>query len=136
MIICLQTRQGEIHYISWSTPARDYYFVMCGKYFFKKDYLTTFGIDQSISNACISCQKAQDHTFTFRNYHNNLNNNTILNYRDIQAGWETPKEIFEDLLNRRLWSKLRRMKYKTKQPAIKRLKKYKRHYESGQSKRK
>jgi hypothetical protein len=139
MIICLQTRQGEIHYISWDSPARGYYFVMCGKSFFKKDHLSIFSIDESIPDACINCRKSEEYPRDSRNYHSGVGSNTMLDYLDLQAGWKTPKQAFEDLLDRRLWAKLRRMKNKInkRKPApAKKPKKHKRFYESGQSKRK
>lgn len=131
MIICLQNRKGKIHYISWNSPARGYYFTMCGISFFKKNHLSIFGIDESIPGACINCRKTEECERDTRTYRSALGDGILFKYLDIQSGFKSPQEEFYDLFNRH-WNKLRKMKSKMRQPPTK---KHKRSYHgSGQSK--
>jgi hypothetical protein len=140
MIVCLQTRKSEIHYISWLS-LRGYYYTMCGKVFFRNDNLNTYGIDESIRNACINCRKVVEHKHELRTFRGDMVDDAKTKYLDLQDEWDTPQDLYEDLLDRRHWDKLRRIKNKMKVSPIKvslprRLRLTKRLHDSSQFKRK
>jgi len=120
MIICLQTRMGEIHYV-WLTD-RGFYHTMCGKTFQRKNRLNTYGVYDSIPDACPNCRAAivsltdDDSGHRVRDIDGNLTGKSISKYQGIQMEIGTTKDIYSDVLDYRYWPKLRRMKGNRKSP--------------------
>lgn len=119
MIVCIQTRKGQIHYVNWLT-ARGFYHTMCGKSFQRKDRLNTYTIDDSIPQACPNCRAA---VISLAIYHDpmrdgrgDLLGSKVMKYEGIQMELDTTKDIYSDVLKHRYWPKLRRMKGNRKSP--------------------
>jgi hypothetical protein len=115
MIVGLQTRKSKIHIIKWCTSQGKYH-TMCGETFTKQDQLNVFGADNTIPGICHNCTKLID-----RQYLVNLNypatsrgillENAVVKYISIRMPASTAY-IYEDSLDSRYWSKLRRYQKK------------------------
>lgn len=116
MIICLQTRSGELHYISWTSFRNDIHYTMCGKTFSnKRDKVITYGIDNSIPEACPNCRSAVEASFQdIRTDRGSLLENSKGKYLFIQIDYFTPQDKYENLLDLHVQPKLSRMMRKKK----------------------
>lgn len=117
MIVCIQTRFGVVHYINWSTH-RGVHYTMCGKAYTSRDRISTYGIDQSIPQACPACRAAVEPDQAVildkapQTARGDIPGHTVDKYAWIQMGYLTPKDKYEDLLKSRYWPKKNRMQRK------------------------
>lgn len=118
MIICLQTRLGEIHIIGW-TNSRGIHHTVCGKSFSHYNLVETFAVDNIFSDMCGHCWSYQDlENIAIANDDarqikcNPSRENSLYLYNGIQRGWDSTRELFEGTLDRRLYPKRHRMRRK------------------------
>lgn len=117
-LVCLQTRQGQIHYIHWLT-SNGMYYTVCNKMFQKKDRVSTYAVNAPILDACPNCRAFMEEHMTI--YHDtrliralggSLSDNVVDKYKDLQMGLDTTGDKYGALLERRYSPKFRRMKNK------------------------
>jgi hypothetical protein len=120
ILVCLQTRQGQIHYINWLTSSGIYY-TLCNKAFQKKHRINTYAVGAPILDACLNCRATMKGQEDFhhsdgliRNLLGSLLDNKVDKYKDLQAGLDTTQGKYHSLLTRRYSPSFRRMKNKNR----------------------
>lgn len=116
MINCLQTRQGTIHFINWTT-FRGIHYTMCGKSFQKSNKINTYILDNAISGACSQCYRIytthyQNKAKYMRRARGHMLETIVGEYQDIQADLTSTEALYDAFPKDRDYPKLRRMKSK------------------------
>lgn len=111
MIICIQARGKEIHYIRW-VNYNGYYITMCSKSFSPKFKLkmNTYIVNGLIDGACPQCQGMMARNSYYNKSDSALSQNLKEKYDDIQLEFDTPQDRYGSLLSRRSWRLLKRLK--------------------------
>jgi hypothetical protein len=117
MIVCLKTRLGEIHIISWNTSTGVNY-TMCGKIFYNKQHIETFSSDNTFPDMCRNCyltQEAYNQDIIDHELRDWSSDHVISNskntYAAVQKGRDSTESKYEGLA-RRAWPKAKRMRRK------------------------
>lgn len=115
MIVCLKTRLGEVHIISWTTPGGIHY-TLCNKAFSNKANVETFAADNTFRNMCTNCYQEQESanqsaidTDLREVRPDGVSSLNTSNYLGIQRGWNGTESEY-GAMAQRYWPKGKRMR--------------------------